>query len=163
MLVLALSLHSIFEGLAIGLQPTTKSVLAIFLPVALHKSILAFALGMNLSLSKLTVTSIIRSNLVFAVTSPIGIFIGILVVDFAPATNLTEVVNGIMQSLACGTFLFVVFFEILPHEFMGRRHYPHRLLKTLVLVLGFATVSLLLFLDVDASSPQPVVSPTPGP
>ena len=162
-LVLALSLHSVFEGLAIGLQPTTQSVLAIFLPVALHKSILAFALGMNLTLSKLSVKSIIRSNLTFSVTSPIGIFIGLMIVDFAPASNRTDIMNGVMQSVACGTFLFVVFFEILPHEFMGRRHYPHRLLKTLALVLGYATVALLLFLDEDAATPTPVVSPTAKP
>ena len=154
MLLLALSLHSVFEGLAVGLQPTTDSVLEIFLPVALHKSILAFALGLNLTQSKLSVTSIVRSNLVFAVTSPIGIAIGIVITDVAPDSGMTAVINGAIQAIACGTFLFVVFFEILPHEFMARKRFPSRLLKTLFLVLGFATVSSLLFMDPDVIKPN---------
>ena len=149
-LLVALSLHSIFEGLAIGLQPTSSAVLQIFAPVALHKSILGFSLGLNLVQSKLSVKHIILSNILFCVTSPFGIGIGI-VIDFSSDSIVTGLVNGILQGLACGTFIYVVFFEILPHEFMSSSHYPHRLLKTLFLVLGFSAVTVLVLVQPDSA------------
>lgn len=145
MLLLTLSMHSVFEGLAIGLQGTTRDVLSIFAPVALHKSILAFSLGVNLVQSEMKPWGIIRSNIIFAITAPVGIGIGILIVDISPDSIVTTLIDGILQGIACGTFLYIVFFEILPHEFMTYRRYPSRLLKTLMLLFGFATVAVLLF------------------
>ncbi|ELT96667.1 hypothetical protein CAPTEDRAFT_183767 [Capitella teleta] len=148
-LLLALSLHSLFEGLAVGLQPTKKSVLEIFAALALHKSILAFSLGLNLVQSKMALKNIMKSNLLFSVTSPIGIAIGIVIIRFSPDQTVANLVDGVLEGMACGTFLFVVFFEILPHEFMTKKRYPNRMLKVLFLVLGYATVAGLLFLDPD--------------
>lgn len=76
LLVLALSIHSVFEGLAIGLQNDADNVLSIFAAVLIHKTILAFSLGLNLVQSTLGMPAILRSNIMFAVTSPIGISIG---------------------------------------------------------------------------------------
>lgn len=42
MLLLSLSLHSVFEGLALGLQSSMSSTLQIFAALAVHKSVLAF-------------------------------------------------------------------------------------------------------------------------
>ena len=146
MLVCALSLHSFFEGLAIGLQVDTSDVLAIFLPVALHKSIIAFALGLSLAQSKLNVKAIVRSDFLFSVTSPVGIGIGTIIIAASSDNPDTAMINGILEGIACGTFLFVVFFEILPHEFMRKKKFPNRLLKTLFLILGFSVVTLILFI-----------------
>lgn len=150
-LLLALSLHSLFEGLAVGLQPTSKGVFSIFAALALHKSILAFSLGLNLCQSKLSLKSIIKSNFLFSVTSPIGIAFGILIIHFSPSQQTANFVDGVLEGMACGTFIFVVFFEILPHEFMTKRKYPHRMLKVFFLILGFSTVTALLFLEPDIS------------
>ncbi|XP_074651816.1 zinc transporter ZIP1-like [Tubulanus polymorphus] len=142
-LLLALSLHSVFEGLAVGLQPNTNAVLQIFLALFLHKCILAFSLGLNLVQSRLTVKAIVKSNLLFSIMSPLGIGIGILVNDMSDSIY-SNLANGILQGIACGTFLYVTFFEVLPHEFNSS---DDRLLKLLFLLLGYGTVTGLLFLD----------------
>ena len=150
MLLLALSLHSIFEGLAVGLQPSSETVLQIFAALILHKSILAFSLGLNLVQSKMKLSAIIRGNFFFSLTSPLGIGIGIAIDHFEPYSLTSNLINGILQGLACGTFVYVVFFEILPHEFNTSDIHQSRLLKVLFLILGFATVSILiLFLPDD--------------
>ena len=147
LLLVALSFHSIFEGLAIGLQPNKQDVLGIFVPVILHKSILAFSLGLSLVQSRMSILGAVKSNFIFSFSCPLGIGIGIAVIDLAPDSLTSALVNGILQGFACGTFLYVVFFEILPHEFMVPTVVPDRILKVLFFIIGYATVALLLFLD----------------
>ncbi|PSN48999.1 Zinc transporter ZIP1 [Blattella germanica] len=95
-LLIALSFHSLFEGLAIGLQSDINGVLQIFTAVVLHKAIIAFSLGLNFVQTKLSLSSIIKSNMWFSITSPIGITIGILVENFANSVN-SSLINGILQ------------------------------------------------------------------
>ena len=47
LVVLALSLHAIFEGIALGLTATEKSVWVLFFAVASHKFVIAFCVGMQ--------------------------------------------------------------------------------------------------------------------
>lgn len=162
-LLLALSLHSIFEGLAVGLQPTSSEVLQIFVALLLHKCILAFSLGLNLVQSKMSTGAIVRANLIFSITSPLGIGIGIAVTDFESSSPVSKLVDGLFQGIACGTFVYIVFFEILPHEFNSFIKHPSRLLKVLFLILGYSTVALLLFLEPGNISIHSIDSVTPSP
>ncbi|GLH05658.1 Uncharacterized protein GBIM_11230 [Gryllus bimaculatus] len=143
LLLTALSLHSLFEGLAIGLQPDVESVLQIFAAVVLHKTIIAFSLGLNLVQSQLGLIAIIRSNVLFCITSPIGMGIAMSLEQFGHAVD-SSVVNGVLQGLACGTFVYITFFEVLPHELNKGKD---RLLKLLALLIGFSVVCGVLFLE----------------
>ncbi|VDQ13526.1 unnamed protein product [Trichobilharzia regenti] len=49
LLLCAMSVHSIFEGLAVGLQPTAQRTLALFTAILLHKVIIAIGIGVNLA------------------------------------------------------------------------------------------------------------------
>ncbi|XP_035227428.1 zinc transporter ZIP1-like [Stegodyphus dumicola] len=103
-LVFALSLHSVFEGLAIGLQASAESVIRILLAVLIHKCILAFTLSLNLSHSKLKKGSIVKGNIIFSLTSPVGIVIGVVLIDFVKGLSML-VTSGVLQGLAAGTFI----------------------------------------------------------
>ncbi|XP_061174108.1 zinc transporter ZIP1-like [Saccostrea echinata] len=141
LLLLALSLHSLFEGLAVGLQEETDQVIQIFAALALHKSILSFSLGMNVAQSKMTLKGAIKSVLLFSISAPIGVGVGIGIIRLwdSKASNL---VQGILQGIACGTFLYITFFEVLPHEF---NNCDSRLLKVIFLLLGFAAVTAIVY------------------
>lgn len=141
LLLLALALHSLFEGLAVGLQDKTKQVIQIFAALALHKSILSFSLGMNLAQSKMTLKGAVKSVLLFSISAPVGVGIGIGIIRLwdSKASNL---VQGILQGIACGTFLYITFFEVLPHEF---NNCDSRLLKVIFLLLGFAAVTAIVY------------------
>lgn len=151
-LVIALSLHSLFEGLAIGLQPTFDDTVQLFSAIALHKCILAFSLGLNMVQSKLGTRAIIVSGLLFSVASPFGTAMGIAIVDMWSDGTAAKATIGALQGIACGTFIYVIFFEILPHEFMKKRvrTCPNRMLKVLFLIVGFCIIVGVLFLDPDA-------------
>lgn len=142
MLLLALSFHSVFEGLAIGLQDNSAQLLSIFIAVIVHKAVMAFSLGLNIAQSNLSVKNFVISNIIFSVSSPIGVAIGIGVADL-PTSLPQDICNGILQGIAGGTFLYITFFEVLPHEL----NVPNkRLWKVLFVILGYSCICGLLFI-----------------
>ena len=96
MLLLALSFHSVFEGVAIGLQENSGQLLSIFIAVIVHKAVMAFSLGLNIAQSSLTQRSFILSNVIFSLSSPVGVGFGIAMEDL-PDSLSTDICNGIFQ------------------------------------------------------------------
>lgn len=150
LLSVALSLHSIFEGLAIGLQTNVEEVLQIFAAVVLHKCVIAFSLSLNLVQSNLKTIVIVQLTLIFCLAAPIGLGIGMGVMELSNSLE-ANVLSGILQGLACGTFLYVTFFEVLPHELNNS---DLRTPKMIFIILGFAASCAIVFLDPDTSKPR---------
>jgi len=141
MLVVALSFHSIFEGIAIGVQDTSAQLLSIFLAVMVHKALMAFSLGLNLAQADLGSSTFLLSTAVFTLASPLGIGVGILMSDFPPSTT-GDILSGVLQGIAGGSFLYVTFFEVLPNEL----NLPgQRLLKVFCVILGYTVLSIILY------------------
>ncbi|XP_017144924.1 zinc transporter ZIP1 [Drosophila miranda] len=127
-IVSALSLHELFEGMAIGLESSASSVWFMFGAVSAHKLVLAFCVGVELIVARTRFTLAILYVLTFAVVSPLGIGIGILISNGQETgPNLA---SAILQGFACGTLIYVVFFEILSKNRSGLRAY-------LALFVGF--------------------------
>lgn len=114
LVVLALSIHELFEGLAVGLEASSDTVWYMFGAVACHKLVIAFCIGVELisngTKTKLTILYVA----LFAVVSPLGIGIGMAMTESSSAN--IEVSSVFLQGLASGTLLYVVFFEILQKE-----------------------------------------------
>ncbi|XP_067123634.1 zinc transporter ZIP1-like [Centruroides vittatus] len=141
LLVLALSMHSVFEGLAIGLQDSVENIIGVLVAVLMHKCIIAFTLGLNLVQCQFKWTTVIVSTLIFAIMSPLGISIAIIVTSAAKGLGV-NLASGVLQSLAAGTFLYVTFFEVLPHELNTNRD---RILKLLCIIIGYSIMTLMIY------------------
>ncbi|KAJ8915830.1 hypothetical protein NQ315_004643 [Exocentrus adspersus] len=113
LIVLALSVHELFEGLAVGLESGAGTVWYMFGAVSAHKFVIAFCIGVELVTTTKTKLVIIYV-FTFAVVSPLGIGIGIIVSNVEDSS--TAVSSVILQGLASGTLLYVVFFEILQSD-----------------------------------------------
>ncbi|KAM6979655.1 zinc transporter ZIP1 [Aplochiton taeniatus] len=141
MLFLSLSLHSVFEGLAIGLQTTDSKVLEICIAILVHKSIIVFSLAVKLVQSAVTPLWVVAYVGFFALMSPVGIAVGIGVIEARLAAG--ALIQAVLEGLAAGTFIYITFLEILPHELNS----PERqLLKVLFIVLGFSVMAGLTLL-----------------
>ncbi|XP_040198439.1 zinc transporter ZIP1-like [Rana temporaria] len=140
-LILSLSLHSIFEGIAIGLQNAQSELLQIAIAILIHKSIIAVSLSLLLMQSNVKTRWFVLSIVMFALMSPIGIAIGIGVIQNRAAGS--GLVPSILEGLAAGTFVYITFLEILPHELNSSRW---RLPKVIFIVLGFSAMAALRFL-----------------
>ncbi|XP_060088505.1 zinc transporter ZIP3 [Heteronotia binoei] len=139
-LVFALSAHSIFEGLALGLQEEGDKVVSLFLGVAIHETLVAVALGINMAKTALTMKDAAKLAVVVSLMIPAGIGIG---VGIESAQNVaSSIASVLLQGIAAGTFLFVTFFEILAKELEDK---SDRLLKVLFLVLGYTVLAGLVF------------------
>lgn len=112
LVVLALSIHELFEGLAVGLEESTSNVWYMFGAVSAHKLVIAFCIGVELVTSGLKTLLVIIYVFTFAIVSPLGIGTGIILTT-AEGNSDTGLASDILQGLASGTLLYVVFFEIL--------------------------------------------------
>ena len=138
MFIVALSVHSIFEGLAIGLE---DHEISLFIGVMIHKSIMAFLLGFTLSKATFKPLIFTLWIILFATASPVGICLGMLIHEYKQ--NICGLVaNGILQGMAGGTFLYITYFEVLNPEFA---HTRHKMLKTLTLLLGFTIMAIVIY------------------
>uniref|UniRef100_A0A336N2M7 CSON009487 protein n=1 Tax=Culicoides sonorensis TaxID=179676 RepID=A0A336N2M7_CULSO len=118
LIVLALSIHELFEGLAVGLEPTAASAWYMFGAVSAHKLVIAFCIGIELVVIRTKVWLGILYVIVFAIVSPIGIGVGILLSE-SDNGDAFAVPSVILQGLASGTLLYVIFFEVLSKEKSG--------------------------------------------
>ncbi|XP_077299764.1 zinc transporter ZIP1-like [Arctopsyche grandis] len=137
LIVLALSIHELFEGLAVGLESSASNVWYMFAAVSAHKLVIAFCVGVELVSARTRPFLSFIYTLTFAAVSPIGIGIGLALVggSGASASGLTSV---ILQGLASGTLLYVVFFEILQRDRAG-------FLQLGMAIVGFALMFGLQF------------------
>ena len=111
-LMIALSVHSVFEGVAVGLQDDVADIWSFLIAIGTHKWAAAMSLGIsmgnNLDHSPTTVKILI---LIFALATPIGVIFGMIVMEAAPLINI------IFSGLAGGTFLYISASEVVVEEF----------------------------------------------
>lgn len=111
----ALSIHSILEGLAIGIQDTTAKVMILFTAVISHKLVVSFCLGVELCASQGSkFLHHFLAIFLFSAGSAIGILIGMGLVDLNNVTDSKFL--PVMQGIAGGTLLYVTLCEVLPRE-----------------------------------------------
>ncbi|XP_072173259.1 zinc transporter ZIP3-like [Diadema setosum] len=137
-LLLALSVHSVFEGMALGLQEDIKQIVYLLVAMVAHESLAAFALGASLLKSKTRLCAFVTFSVIFSSMIPVGTAIGVGIQ--ATPSFATDVCSAIMQALAAGIFIYVTFFEILSHEFENGNH---RGLKLTCAIAGFTALALL--------------------
>ncbi len=152
-LLCGMSLHAIFEGLALGLQSTQSSVTLILIGISLHKFSEAFALGIamtktfasastenagagkgGMSLPALLLT-------LYAMICPLGIGIGMCFISFLTpytATAVTSLLNG----FAVGVFLYVSILGIVVEELASTKRVLSKISLSVVVCLAMGLLSL---------------------
>jgi zinc transporter ZupT len=143
-LLLALSLHSLFEGVAVGLQDSVMTVTSLAVGITVHGCLIAFAFGATLATRRQSLqTGAVKYGLVFSAMIPIGVGIGMAVGSVRGFVG--QLVSALLQSLTAGTFIYVIFVEVLPSETDRGRN---RLIKVLVMFVGFVIICSLRFIVV---------------
>lgn len=137
-LMIALSVHACFEGLALGLQPDLQSVLSIMLAIMIHKGAAASALGIALVKNFPNDFRLVRWLVfTFSMATPLGIAIGIA------ASGAGIIVDVVFSCLAAGTFIYIGCTEIIVSEFSIP---GDRWLKLAVFLFGATIITCLFFI-----------------
>ncbi len=131
-LLIALSVHGVFEGIALGVMNTIRECSILFSAIILHKWAAAFALGISFYKSGTNTDLFIKMIIIFTSFGPLGIIIGMI---FSDAGNLMK---GVMLSISGGTFIYVAASEVIVEEFSLSK-------KTNIKFLWFLLGGLLTF------------------
>ena len=137
-LFFAISIHSLFEGMALGLQTDHMRIFHLFVAILFHEALVAFSVGITMARHQLSLRQGVKYILLFSTAGPLGIMLG-LVVQQAPGTG-GSVASAIFQSLAAGIFIHVTFLELVPAELSNP---TDRLAKVAFHFLGFVALALV--------------------
>ena len=144
-LVLALSMHAVFEGIALGLTKDYSATLNIMLALLCHKVAASMSLGS--SITKNFVENDEKRKgifllLIFAFATPCGIIIGLLLQEMD--NSLIEVA---FNSFAGGTFIYIAASEVIVEEFSMPGRY--KWVQYFTFLCGIAIITALWLLEGD--------------
>jgi zinc transporter 1/2/3 len=139
-LLIAVSIHSLFEGITLGLQTDKVKILHLFLAVLIHETLVAFALGVNIAKLNAGFLKSFKYVLTVTISIPVGILLGLLI-GAAPGI-FGDIISGLFQGIAAGIFIHVTFMELLPDEFLAN---GNKLLKVLFFFIGFLIMAVVNF------------------
>ena len=138
-LMIALSVHSIFEGLALGLSKNETDVVNMVIAICAHKEAAALSLGISLVKTFPDDFRLCRQLItIFALATPFGVILGIAL---AGADDIYEIV---FNSIAAGSFVYIACSEVIVEEFSipGNRYW-----KLFAFLCGAAIITSLFFLE----------------
>jgi len=136
-LMLAFGIHELFEGVAFGMLEEVATALQLAIGIIIHKTCAAISLGAGFTKAGFSLMQIIVLILLFSLSTPIGIVIGMSV------DGMSKLVTSVFFALSAGTFIYVACTEIITHEF---EHQNWSGLKFLMVLLGGCVIGALWFL-----------------
>ncbi|KAK7302326.1 hypothetical protein RJT34_13213 [Clitoria ternatea] len=150
LLIVALCAHSVFEGLAIGVAETKADAWKALWTICLHKIFAAIAMGIALlrMIPNRPLISCAAYAFAFAISSPIGVAIGI-VLDATTQGHVADWIFSISMGLACGVFIYVSINHLLSQGYVP--HKPTKVdssyFKFLSVLLGVGVIAVVMIWD----------------
>jgi zinc transporter ZupT len=148
-LMVALSVHSAFEGIIIGTAKTPMSVAVLVFIVVAHKWAAAFAITNQLTdkQRESKIAWILLS--IFSLASPLGTGIGWAIDAMAAdssAGSAVQCIECVLNAIAVGTLLYIGMVEVTPEEFSGTKNAKT---KFAVLCGSAGVIFVLTFLHME--------------
>ncbi|GMS84934.1 hypothetical protein PENTCL1PPCAC_7109 [Pristionchus entomophagus] len=113
-LLLGLSVHSLFEGLALGLQGEGADFYSMMFAIMLHEILCCLAYGVSLAQQRAPMGAAVVSVLVLSACIPAGMLVA-LVVSMVEGSS-AALIRFVLEALAAGTFVYVACVEMLANE-----------------------------------------------
>jgi len=137
-MMLALSLDSVLEGITTGLKTTTVEVWAIFIGNLVHETVIAFCLGLQLVRNYDNRRPVVIAAVSYSLMNPVGLLVATAIFESVEANPQIDLANGIFQALTSGCFIYVTFCEILEGQITHRTSFT----KIAAMFAGYATLAV---------------------
>ncbi|XP_047336844.1 zinc transporter 2-like [Impatiens glandulifera] len=152
LLITALCFHAVFEGITVGLADTENRAWRALWTVGLNRVFASIAMSTALlktNIPDFPLSSCVAYAFSFAISSPVGIAIGI-VMDATTRGFVADWIYAIAMGFGCGVFIWVSVSHLLLNGFMPpqRRisvNTPHH--KFLAVITGVGIVSVAIIWD----------------
>ncbi|XP_073122965.1 zinc transporter 11 [Henckelia pumila] len=150
LLIAALCFHSVFEGIAIGVAETEADAWRALWTVCLHKIFAAIAMGIALlkMIPDRPLLSCAAYAFAFAISSPIGVAIGIII-DATTQGSVADWIYAISMGLACGVFVYVAINHLLSKGYNPQKKVLVNtpFFKFLAVFLGIGVIAVVMIWD----------------
>jgi len=145
-LLIALSFHGFFEGIALGLQESNKEALFLYIAIISHKWAESFTLGISFSKANIEKSTFIKLIILFSIFTPLGAILGLIL------SNTSKIIEGIFLAMSggnnvklyIGTFVYVSASEVIVEEFAITKN---KYLKFFSFLLGGILIALLAMIE----------------
>ena len=135
---LMLSIHSFLEGAALGISGSLATAVILAIAILAHKWAASFSLSLQINKSSLSVKTGFVCFGIFALMTPLGIFLGDWI---SSATHTYHLLTPIFSALAAGTFLYIGTLHGLQRATMIERCCNLR--EFLFMLFGFALMAVV--------------------
>ncbi|KAL9269918.1 Zinc transporter 2-like protein [Drosera capensis] len=150
LLIIALCFHSVFEGIAIGVAETKADAWKALWTISLHKIFAAVAMAIALlrMIRDRPLLSCTIYAFLFAISSPIGVGIGIAV-DATTEGATADWIYAISMGLACGVFVYVSINHLLSKGYVPERRVvvDAPFFKFLAVLIGVGVIAVVMIWD----------------
>ncbi|KAK4885478.1 hypothetical protein RN001_001749 [Aquatica leii] len=141
LMIVALSLHAIFEGLAIGLQRSIKNIWYLFIAVSIHSATVLYVIGSEIVVSGAAFRTILIHMCMLSATTPFGVVLGLVITLTANMeTSAKSLAIVLLEGLSTGTILYITFFETLRRE---KERTKWRVTRAVFIASGFTLMAIL--------------------
>ena len=138
-LMFGLGVHSLFEGIAVGMGKSMDKVAMLTLAIVMHKGAAGMSLGTSMAKAFPDRDNHVLFLLfLFAIFTPIGVLMGWAVGEGSPITEI------IFNCLAAGTFIYIACSEVIIEEFSTPQN---KWVKFLFYLIGIAFIGSLKFVE----------------
>ena len=120
----------------------------LFVGIVIHKTVIGLSLGIAFVTSQSKIWLSLVLTFIFVMSSPVGIAIGLGIRTHPGDSTGSLITSAILEALACGTFAYITFLELIGPEFSNVQSAiaRHRLGLVLCSILGFSLIAGLTFL-----------------
>nr|XP_043624291.1 zinc transporter 5-like [Erigeron canadensis] len=146
-LELGIIVHSVIIGLSLGASKTPKTIKPLLAALSFHQFFEGLGLGGSIFQAKIKPVTVILMGASFALTTPSGIVIGILVSNtYNENTSKALMVQGVLNAASAGILIYMALVDLLSPDFKNPRMQNNKILllsSNISLFLGVGLMSLL--------------------
>ncbi|KAG8387084.1 hypothetical protein BUALT_Bualt03G0216500 [Buddleja alternifolia] len=148
-LELGIIVHSVIIGIALGASESLKTIRPLIAALTFHQFFEGIGLGGCITQAKFNSRTVAIMALFFALTTPVGIAIGIVISHNYSETGSTAViVEGVFNSASAGILIYMALVDLLSADFMSPRMQNNgklQLWANASLLLGAGCMSVLAY------------------
>jgi solute carrier family 39 (zinc transporter), member 1/2/3 len=138
--LIALSLHSLIEGAALGVNTTIANTFVVFIAILAHKSCDSFALAATLRRYRILINQQTPFILIYATMTPIGIGIASTTISLL-SNEVGATVAASLSALAAGTFIYIGTIDVMTQ--LQTQRLNQKISEFAVLLLGISIMGFI--------------------
>ncbi|KAK9133807.1 hypothetical protein Scep_013335 [Stephania cephalantha] len=148
-LELGIIVHSVIIGISLGASSDPSEVKTLLIALSFHQLFEGMGLGGCISQAKFKAKSVIVMALFFALTTPIGVAIGIgITTKYDENSSTALIVEGILNAASSGILIYMSLVDLLATDFMSERMQNNGKLQLgayVSLLIGAGCMSVLAY------------------